>query len=136
MYLFRKIIKGIIGRNLLAYFEEKQNGKNDWVRIAFLLQQLGPQTVNSLTFTFSRAFPERSRSAGSIAGLISGHRTKGFSRIYSNYQAIYGFHGDLPKIPKTTKYRWQGKISPLKGGNSIDGFNHLNTQQLWEESRK
>lgn len=125
-----------IGVRRVGLIVNLQMKRNDWVRIAFLLHQLGPQTVNSLTFTYSRAFPERSRSSGSIAGLISGHRRKGFSRIYSNHQAIYGFHGDLPNIPKSTKYRWQAKISPLKGGNSIDGFNHLNTQQIWEESRK
>jgi len=113
-----------------------QKKKNDWVRIGFLLKQLGPQSVNVLTFTFSRAFPDRSRSAGSIAGLISGHRRKGFSRIYSDHQAIYGFHGELPELPKSTKYRWQAKISPLKGGNPLDSFGHLNTEQIWEESRK
>jgi hypothetical protein len=113
-----------------------QKKKNDWVRIGFILEELGPQAVNELTFTFSKAFPDRSRCSGSIAALISSYRTKGFSRIYLNHQSIYGFHGDLPPISKTTKYRWRLKISPLKGGNPITGFNHLNEEQIWEESRK
>lgn len=113
-----------------------QKKRNDWVRIGFLLEELGPQTVNELTFTFSRAFPERSRSSGSIAGMIVGHKSKGFSRAYFQYQAVYGFHGELPNIPKSTRWRWREKISPLKGGNPLEGFKHLNEQQIWEDSRK
>lgn len=125
----------IVGRRV-GVIVNLQKKRNDWVRIGFLLEELGPQTVNELTFMFSRAFPERSRSSPSIAGMIVGHQCKGFSRIYFQHQAVYGFHGQLPEIPKSTRWRWQAKIFPLKGGNSLEGFNHLNKEQIWEDSRK
>jgi hypothetical protein len=125
----------MVGRRVVVIVN-LQKKRNDWVRIGFLLEELGPQTVNELVFTFSRAFPERSRSSGSIAGMIAGNQSKGFSRIYIEHQAIYGFHGQLPDIPKSTKWRWMAKISPLKGGNSMDGFKHLNETHVWEDSRK
>ena len=123
-----------MGGGLCRVIVNLQKKKHDWVRIAYILEQLGPQPIAQLTFLFCKAFPDRSRSSGSIAAVIVGHQKKGFSRIYSTESAIYGFYGDLPELTKATKYRWKAKISPLKGGKTPRSLKHLNEERIWEAS--
>jgi len=123
-----------MGGGLGGVIVNLQKKKHDWVRIAYILEELGPQPIAQLTFLFCKTFPDRSRSSGSIAAVIVGHQKKGFSRIYSTESAIYGFYGDLPELTKATKYRWKAKISPLKGGKTPRSLKHLNEERIWEAS--
>lgn len=125
-----------MGGRLGGVIVNLQKKKSDWVRIAYILDELGPQPIGQLTFLFCKAFPDRGRSSGSIAAVIVGHQSKGFSRIYSTESAIYGFYGNLPELTKATKYRWKAKISPLKGGKTPKSLKHLNEEAIWEASTR
>jgi hypothetical protein len=91
--------------------------KTDWVRIAFILRQLGDLPPAEISNVFCKAWPTRSRSSREIAQIMRCYRSNGFEvvELYSNdhtHFKIYTFYGDLPSIPKSTLKRWRREIIP------------------------
>lgn len=92
-----------------------QKKQYDWIRIAFLLEQLGPSTADKIAFYFGKIWPDRIRSTRSIANTIYGKQRHGF-QSKKGHPKTYNFKGDLPKIGIYTYTRWKKKLTPLKGG--------------------
>ena len=86
--------------------------KTDWVRIAFILDQIGQLPPAEIANVFCKAWPTRSRSSREIAQIIKCYRSNGFEMVgtYSKgheHFKIYAFVGELPPIPKSTHKRWK-----------------------------
>jgi len=91
--------------------------RTDWVRIAFILRQLGDMPPAEISNVFCKAWPTRSRSSREVAQIIRCYRSNGFEVVefYSkgeDHFKIYTFYGDLPDIPKSTLKRWRREIIP------------------------
>jgi hypothetical protein len=85
--------------------------KTDWVRIAFILSQLGELPPAEISNVFCKAWPTRSRSSREVAQIIKCYRSNGFElvgkvSIGHHHSKIYAFVGELPPIPKSTRKRW------------------------------
>jgi hypothetical protein len=93
-----------------------QKKEYDWIRIAFLLDKLGPSTADQIAFYFGKIWTDRIRSARSIANTLYGKQRHGFESR-NGHPKTYNFNGDLPKIGKYTYTRWNKKLTPLKGGS-------------------
>ena len=92
--------------------------KLDWVRIAYILNEVNGLTLDKINFLLAGMFNQGkiSKSNREIASIINSYQSKGFEweQIDSKIR-IYYFTGDLPEIHKRTKNRWNEKIKPLKG---------------------
>lgn len=94
--------------------------RTDWVRIAFILHNLGQLPPAQISNVFCKAWPTRSRSSREIAQIIKCYRSKGFelvgqfNRGHEHFK-IYGFYGEMPMIPKSTRKRWEKELNPFRG---------------------
>jgi hypothetical protein len=91
-----------------------QRKEYDWIRIAFLIENVGPSSADELSFYFGKVWPDRIRSARSISNTIHSKRRFGFTSKPGR-PMIYYFNGQLPKIGRYTYVRWKKKLIPLKG---------------------
>jgi hypothetical protein len=88
--------------------------KYDWIRIAFILNQLGQISLEQLTWTFNEMF-HNGKTNREISRIITCYSKKGFERTIQAKQIHYSFNSDVPEIHRVTRKRWELKIESLKG---------------------
>jgi len=96
--------------------------KKDWVRIAFILKEMGPMHPEQILFIFNHLWSNRSRSSREVAQIIVCYQNKGFQRqadhqLSDRRLKIYSFESNMPQISRNTLKRWQENINPLRGWN-------------------
>lgn len=93
----------------------KVKKKLDWIRLSFILIELGPCHLEVLTFAFNEMF-RNSKTRREISGIIVSYEKKGFDfPTKKDQNKKYSFHGEFVGVhPKTFK-RWKENIQPLKG---------------------
>jgi hypothetical protein len=96
--------------------------KKDWIRIAFILKELGPMHPEQIQFIFNHVWANRSRSSREVAQIIVCYQNKGFQRqkdhqLNDRKLKIYSFESNMPKISRNTLKRWKENINPLRGWN-------------------
>ena len=94
--------------------------KTDWVRFAWILQELGDLSANQISYVFNQLWSNRSRSAASVAQIMVAHRSKGFETVEEltfghEHIKIWTFYGEVPEINRRTVGRWRDMINPLRG---------------------
>jgi len=94
--------------------------KTDWVRFAFIIQELGELPASEISYIFNRIWKNRSRSSSSVAQLMVAHRSKGFEMIEEltfghEHIKIWHFYGEVPEVPRGTLGRWRLSINPFRG---------------------
>ena len=94
--------------------------KTDWVRFAWILQELGDLSANQISYVFNQLWSNRSRSASSVAQIMVAHRSKGFETVEEltfghEHIKIWTFYGEVPEINRRTVARWRDSINPLRG---------------------
>lgn len=93
-----------------------QKKKFDWIRVAYILENVGELSLDHIAWIMSSMWRSRSLSRGQIAAVISSHRRKGFSSRINGRIKVYSFEGEIPDLHKDTRRRWREKLTPLKGG--------------------
>ena len=114
----RKKIK--VGWILHVYMMSLNKAKTDWVRFAFILEELGELPSSEISYIFNSIWRNRSRSSSSVAQLMYAHQSKGFEMIDEltfghEHIKIWHFYGELPQIPRGTILRWKNKLTPFRG---------------------
>lgn len=89
--------------------------KLDWIRLAFILEELGDSDLEILTFVYNQMF-RNSKSRREISCIIVSYEKKGFDfPTKSNPEKQYSFYGEFPGVNIKTYKRWKENIEPLKG---------------------
>lgn len=96
--------------------------KKDWIRIAFILKELGPMHPEQIQFIFNHVWANRSRSSREVAQIIVCYQNKGFQRqadhqLSDRRLKVYSFESNMPQISRNTLKRWEENINPLRGWN-------------------
>jgi len=89
--------------------------KLDWIRISFILSELGDLDLEVLTYVFNEMF-RNTKTNREISGIVVSYKAKGFdfpSKDDPNKK--YSYMGNSPMIHYKTKKRWKENIQPLKG---------------------
>ena len=93
----------------------KVKKKLDWIRLAFILDELGDLDLEILTFAFNEMF-RNTKTRREISGIIVSYEKKGFDFPTKNQQKKkYSFYGEFPGVHPKTYNRWKKNIEPLKG---------------------
>jgi len=96
----------------------KVKKKLDWVRLAFILIELGDSELEILTFTFNEMF-RNTKTNREISGIIVSYQKKGFDfPTKKEPNKKYSFNGMFPGVHPKTFNRWKRNIEPLKGFTS------------------
>lgn len=93
----------------------KVKKKLDWVRLSFILIELGDLDLEILTYAFNEMF-RNTKTRREVSGIIVSYEKKGFdfpSRSEPNKK--YSFYGEFPGVHPKTFNRWKENIQPLKG---------------------
>ena len=89
--------------------------KLDWIRLAFILSELGDSDLEILTFIFNEMF-KNTKTRREISGIIVSYEKKGFDfPSKTDPSKKYSFFGELPVVHPVTIRRWKKNIEPLKG---------------------
>ena len=93
----------------------KVKKKLDWIRLAFILQELGPTDLEVLTYAFNQMF-RNSKTRREVSGVIVTYQKKGFDFPSKTIPGKkYEFNGEFPGVHPKTMQRWKKNIEPLKG---------------------
>ena len=93
----------------------KVKKKLDWIRLAFILEELGDLDLEILTFAFNEMF-RNTKTRREISGIIVSYEKKGFEfPTKTEQKKKYSFYGEFPGVHPKTYKRWKKNIEPLKG---------------------
>jgi len=122
-FAHKKMVGGVEFKNrrlLCLFMKNLCSKKTDWVRFAFILENLGDMSAAQLSYIFNTLWPVRSRSASSTGQVLVCYKKHGFEFVTEltfghQHLRIWTFSGTLPELNPRTKKRWNDLINPLRG---------------------
>lgn len=101
--------------SLMQIGKIKVKKKLDWIRLSFILIEIGETDLEILTYIFNEMF-RNTKTNKEISGIIVSYQKKGFTfPTKSDQSKKYSFNGEFPGVHPKTFNRWKRNIEPLKG---------------------